>query len=335
MKIKLKTNSILLLLLGVVPVAVYAGHASTNRISVSTRAGFNIKAGFNYNVSSAPGVPRTTPDGDLYNYDDGYVLEDVSGNVGGQTWYWGYDTAAQDSGSEILLNRSTDIGGSGESEMDGDTAFFGAEIVFSQELDRSENWRFGFDFAANFMPLKFEDNSPFFSNISTTTDAYSYTTGATPPGAPYEGTFNGPGFIIDATPSSSSTVVAPGAIVNVHSELDGILWGARIGPYMEFPIGNALALHLSGGFSLGLLDVDVSWNTTSGAPENGGGSDLSVLPGAYLGADLVWRVAENWSLSAGAEFEYLNGWEKDYGQGTVSLDLTQSLYATLGIMYDF
>jgi len=39
--------------------------------------------------------PRRTPNGDAYNYNNGYVLTDISGNAGNQTWYWGYDNSSQ------------------------------------------------------------------------------------------------------------------------------------------------------------------------------------------------------------------------------------------------
>src|SRR5882672_7958373 len=73
---------------------------STNRVTLSVRYGFNVSGKFKGIGSSfAPGAPlaggRRTPRGDNYNYDNGYVLTDISGNAGGQTWYWGYDSASQ------------------------------------------------------------------------------------------------------------------------------------------------------------------------------------------------------------------------------------------------
>src|SRR4051794_10423858 len=76
-----------------------------NRFSFDARFGFNITARFK-NLGRLSSIPntRTTPDSDRYNYDDGYVLTDVSGNYGGQTWYWGYDKPSQISGNTILMN---------------------------------------------------------------------------------------------------------------------------------------------------------------------------------------------------------------------------------------
>ena len=335
MKTTYKTKYSILLLLGLIHSVAFAGAHATNRLSVAARVGFNIKAKVDYAAGSGGAAPRFTPDGDLYNYDDGYVLTDVSGSAGGVTTYWGYDDAAQDNGSEILMIRTSTVESSGPSSMDADDPQIGAEVTYSHELEVEKNWRFGFDFAASFQPLKYEDKSSFAPQTSTTTDTYGYA-GVAPPAAPYQGTFNGPGFLLSSTPSSSSTTPGiPGAVINGKSELDGTLWAVRIGPYMEFPLGDNLALHCAGGLSLAWLDVDVDWSTTGGATANGGGTDSETLSGAFLGADLFWSVTEKWSAAVGVEFEYLNDWEGNFGGSTVQLDFTRSLYATLGISREF
>src|SRR5258708_4314181 len=89
-----------------------AQNDATNRLTLSARFGFNIPVRFNGLASlPAPTLARRTPRGDAYNYDDGYVLTDISGNLGGQTWYWGYDNSArQISGNNILLSRNSSVG---------------------------------------------------------------------------------------------------------------------------------------------------------------------------------------------------------------------------------
>src|SRR6266478_5921027 len=106
-----------------------------NRVTVSARFGFNLSAKFR----GLPTLPqpissRLTAHGDRYNYDDGYVLTDISGNAGGQTWYWGYDnSASQISGNTILLGRSTAMGSSPAVSLDSDPSL-GAEIVYRRQL---------------------------------------------------------------------------------------------------------------------------------------------------------------------------------------------------------
>lgn len=339
MKNTTKIQLSLILLFGAAHLVV-AEQSSTNRLSVSVRYGFNITADFGHAIGGSGGAPRTTPNGDAYNYDDGYVLTDISGNAGGQTWNWGYDdSSAQVVGNEILMSRTSSSGAAGTSEMDESEPMLGLELVYSREFEAEGKYRFGFSFAASVMPLEFEGDSRYATSTSTTTDAYGFSIGTTPPtatpGSPYQGTFSGPGFLIDASPASSTTIVGPVGIVDVHSELDGILWGARIGPYMDFPVSTNLVVNLSGGLALGYLDVDVDWQATGAATERGGGSDSDMLSGAYLGAGLLWRVAEDWRVAAGLQFEYLNDWQGDFGAGTVELDFTRSLYATIGVQREF
>ncbi len=59
---------------------------ATNRLTFSARFGLNISAKFSGVAPIAmPATTRTTPDGATYNYDDGYVLPDVSGSGDGYT----------------------------------------------------------------------------------------------------------------------------------------------------------------------------------------------------------------------------------------------------------
>src|SRR5258708_8470549 len=106
-------NLLALLAAGVLtPGLALAENDVTNRLTLSARFGFNIPVRFGGLASlPAPALARRTPQGDAYNYDDGFVLTDISGNFGGQTWYWGYDSSArQISGNNILLSRNSSVG---------------------------------------------------------------------------------------------------------------------------------------------------------------------------------------------------------------------------------
>src|SRR5438093_447177 len=114
-----------------------ANAAETNRLSLSARLGFNVSVRFHgLTVLPAPPAPsRTTPRGDMYNYDDGYVLTDISGNAGGQTWYWGYDDSSrQIQNNAILLSRTTVGPGASPSTTLDDEPSFGAELAYQRLL---------------------------------------------------------------------------------------------------------------------------------------------------------------------------------------------------------
>ena len=164
----------------------------TNHVSVSARIGFNLSASFKGMGGAAGGASsRPTPDGSPYNYDDGYVLTDISGNAGGLTWNWGYDdSASQVSGNSILLHRTSSTSGSTEGDMDGSDPFLGGEISFISQFGARESFRYGFEAAVNFMPFDFDGRSVAQAMSSVTTDAYPFAPGTTPPtattGAPYQ-----------------------------------------------------------------------------------------------------------------------------------------------------
>ena len=82
---------------------------------------------------------------------------DITGNTGGQTWYWGYQNSSQIQSPYIVFHHQT--------LLDGNT-------------------------------------------VQLLTDTYSLG-GITPPGAPYAGTFHGPGPIIADTPFTRTIVLVP------------------------------------------------------------------------------------------------------------------------------
>ena len=269
MKNTFKIQIGLSLLLGASYTFAAAERSTRNRLTVSPRVGYFIDADIRYGVDPvAPPPPRLTPDGDTYNYDNGYVLPGSNGGLVDQTWYWGYDDPAQVAGNNILMSRTTSYATeSDEMEMNSPSEFSGVELVYSREIQIKNGHRFGFDVGTSYLPIKFEDRSQFFREASTTTDEYAFTPGTTPPGAPYQGSFNGPGFVIGSSPIGSAVSTAPGGpVVNARSDLDGALWGVRVGPYMESPMGDSFFVHFSGGLSLAWLEVDVDWSNDGATP---------------------------------------------------------------------
>src|SRR5262249_1950784 len=157
----------------------------TNRLSLSGRVGFGMSARFKgIAVLPVPTLNRSTPGGDAYNYDDGYVLQDVSGNFGGQTWYWGYDNSANQvdaDGNNIWRSRnsSASIGDS----KSGDEPGLGMELVYTRLLGTVGHLHWGFEAAINYLNFSVNDSSAHAASLMRTTDAYPFTSGTTPPAA--------------------------------------------------------------------------------------------------------------------------------------------------------
>jgi len=321
---------------------------TNNQISLSARFGFNISARFK-GLSSLPSPvspTRRTPHGDAYNYDDGYVLTDNTGNFGGQTWYWGYDNSSkQISGNNILMSRSSLAGGPSEVSLDDDPSY-GAELVYRRLLWNKDRWFVGLELAGNYLNLSLSDSRALSANVMRTTYPFAFTPGTTPPAAspdsPYQGSPEGPGFVISDTPGDPTIAPVPGgAVVQGHRQFDADIWGLRLGPYVETPLGTKFRLSLSGGLAAGWLDGSASWNETAsisgiqGATASGSGHADEMLWGFYVAGNISWQFAERWSAVAGVQYQYLNDFSHSFGGRQVEVNLSESIFATVGISFNF
>ena len=121
---------------------------ATNRFTLSLRFGLNINAKFKGIGGSLN--PANNPNG---RYDDGYVLTDISGNVGGQTWNWGYDHSGQVNtvNNTVSFNRTTAVAnGSSSSGKSDDDLTTGFELAYDRQLGVKEDWhnmRYGLELA--------------------------------------------------------------------------------------------------------------------------------------------------------------------------------------------
>jgi hypothetical protein len=326
---------------------------STNRFTLSLRFGLNISSKFkgiggSLNSSLMGANGRRTPRGDAYNYDNGYVLTDISGNAGNQTWYWGYDNSSQVNAvnNTVSFDRTTASAAnssSGDADSDPNTGF---ELSYDRQFGEKENWhnmRYGLEAAVNFMQLSLDNSSTFGANVSQQTDVYGYTPGTTPPSAPYQGSFQGPGFVLNVPRLSSSTTVIPDATVLAQDHFDANLWGFRLGPYVEFPFGKKeqFTLSLSAGLAAGLLDANESWKQTVSIPgngsiiSNGGGDDFETLWGFYAGLDADYQISKHWGVSGGVQFQDLGKYDHSFNGREVDLDLSRSLFFLVGVSYNF
>jgi hypothetical protein len=316
---------------------------STDTISMSMRFGLNIPLRFSGAGGAAYAPPSArTPNGFLYNYDNGYVLKDVSGNAGGQTVNYGYENASQVTGTPgvqqtLNLNR-TSTSGQNDSLYD---PRIGAELTYNHQLGIKENWhhlRFGIEVAANYTPISFADTV----TGSTTQDSYYFAAGTTAPTAPFQGNYFGAGSggspyaILSSSPYASQTV---GSFIEQQS-FKADLWGFRLGPYLELPVTRKLSVHVSGGFAVGMLDATGSWSETSTASgvtttTSGGGHDLAALYGEYARLDFAYKFNKHWGAEIGAQYQNLGTYTHDFGGRTVDLDLTQSIFVEAGISYSF
>jgi hypothetical protein len=321
----------------------------TNRLSLSARFGFNISASFK-GLNSLPAPPnvRTTPRGDGYNYDDGYVLTDTSGNAGGQTWYWGYDNSSKQIGNNAILLSQTALGGKSPDVSAQDNPSLGVELVYQRLLwtPENSNVRVGVELAGNYQNLGISDSRTITADAVRTTYPFAFTPGTTPPlaspGMPYQGSYEGPGFVINYKPGDPSAAVVPGgASINGHRQYDADIWGFRLGPYVQLPIGERFDVSLSLGLAGAVVNSDVNWhesltiNGATGATVSGAGHSDDLLWGFYVGANAAWRFSDRWSAVAGVQYQDLGDLSNSYGGREVVLNLHETIFVTVGLAWSF
>ncbi|MCU0786175.1 MAG: hypothetical protein MUF81_19425 [Verrucomicrobia bacterium] len=341
-------NLVVLTVVSLCGIALAAGadEIATNRLSFSARLGFNLSARFKNNIPvpsvGTPTTPRPTSDGIGYDkYDDGYVHTDISDNYGGQTWNWGYDNSAnQISGNTILMSRTTPLAASGGSSRTlDDDPILGGELTYNRLLGVKGDARYGIEAAVNYLNVALRANFPVSVSAVRMTDAYPFTPGTTPPDTatgPYQGSFEGPGFVIFTNIASSTTNVISNVSGTDRQRFEANLWGLRLGPYLEVPSGDPMTLSISAGLAVGLLDADASWATTVGSTtHSGGGHDWDVLWGGYVSAAVTWYLSEHWSLIGGAQFQTLGDYEHSFGGRAVEMDLSNCWFVTLGLSCKF
>jgi len=355
-----------------------------NRFGLSYRMGFNAPVNFktpasvkipasfkNPGVYPVPGTPRYTKEGDLFNYDNGYVLVDSSGNAMGYTRYWGYDSASQASESTITMqkssstetiSRSTKAMTSG-SEDHYDTPMSGIELSYNRELIRKKAWRGGLEAAFGYTHTSVQGggtDSASLNQVKTQVntqvqDSYNFP-GAfiiVPP-APYQGPKNPPqgpnAPVIIASPSSHTTDSTSYSVSDsitdsmTGRDFSADLFNFRFGPYVEIPISKRIAFTLSGGFALMNVNSEFGFNqqtvTTSGGQSVGlyahpSGSGNEWLPGGYVAGTFSVALSDSWAFIAGAQFEDVGRYTQTLNGKQATMDLSNSIFVTLGISYSF
>jgi hypothetical protein len=208
-----------------------------NRFSFGPSFGINFKAEFNNNAPIFNNVnPGPATGGANHTYNDGYVLVDSSGDAGGLTTYWGYQNASQynATGSGSMQFHAIQSGGS--SSATGNPQY-GGEVVYQRVIgslpSMSGDW--GLEFGFGFTDLNLHNNLG--GIVPVLTDSYQLN-GVIPPGAGYNGTFNGPGSLLGDTPTRTIT----SASVSGYQKLSGQLFSFRLGPFAEWNLTSKLSL---------------------------------------------------------------------------------------------
>ncbi len=331
-----------LLLLALVPASFPARAANwfksdepnPNRFNVAARFGFNITAkiqnlgpsGEAFSGTTSPDPGPATPGGD-HNYDDGYNRVDFFGNDGGLTWNWGYASANQIVGDQLVMSRALPGDLTGDFNDDPQT---GAELTYNRQLGRLGYGRWGLEVALGYLDLSLENTSAINSGVLAV-DAYGLG-GELPPAAGYRGSFGGPGQLLSDAPARADTLIS---ILNGHA------WSARLGPYAEFPLARHVALSFSGGLALLHVESEFQYQemaTISGVPaalRAGAGSRSETLVGGYAAANLSVALSEAWTIMVGVQYQHVGDFTQNAGDKQARIDFGKTIFATAGLSFAF
>lgn len=315
---------------------------------------------------------------------------DPNSVIPGVTWFWGYSDGSQYDGyaGTLQFHITHDINRSGSVEdlytanatsrasppvppIDVDKGVAGSGVDLQLTYQRDRRGRAGYDMVFGFTALKLDDtdlsaaqvfdhvdvmqytatDTHTFTDTFNVRDTYTYdTAGMVPPGAPYAGTYAGPGPLLDNVPESqgrnyldvtresssvrrvSDPVVVDSYELNasVQAEAEGMLFDLRAGPRFSFGT-NSLSCAIIPHVSVGYVDLDIERTERQVAHYAGGNSALlsrtveSEETGEWTyGAGLLAMcdyAMGNWFITVAGGYEWVGEKvEVQIGPNRVTLD---------------
>jgi hypothetical protein len=306
-------------------------------VRLGPRIAFNIEA----KVESAAQTPQQAG-----FYDNGFVQPDQGGSGSGLTWNWGYDDNAQVNGDFIDYQRYSNVPRGGLFSSGSDDPLLGGEVMAGVEFGRfavgEREFSWGAEIGYSFTPFKV-------SNRSTATGTVNYLAashalnGVVPPVAPYQGTPEGPGPLIDLTPSSTSSL-SGNATSNFDGTLESDLHLMKIGLWIEAPLSTSLAASLSLGYCSVFADTRFDFQETIGidnpgipgiAPANVSTSASDWQGGFYAQLRGTWQFSTHWGAFAAADYQFNDQFEFSSSGRDVTLDFQSTYGASLGLIFSW
>jgi len=308
----------------------YFAGAAHAEFGVSAGATFNYKADFR-NVAKAQGFannPGTTASGTDHFYDDGYNRVDSSGNVGNLTTYWGYQDASQNTGGSVTMSSAQRIIDPQSSSGEQNEAQPAIEIYWQEDLTENERWNLGLRVALSWQRIDLDSKALYSTTIETVSDTYDYT--GILPGAPFDGSFAGPNFLISDVPSRTTTYAAGSALI-ARRDIHADLFALNLGPTLSFDFTEKLRLTASIGGTIAWIDSEFTYHDESFA--QGHGAEQEWLFGAYAEADLQYQMGERWGIFGGVAHTRLEDFDQQVDGRSAQLQFDDSYSVRAGIFF--
>lgn len=309
-----------------------------NRFQLGAVLGFNTKVNFRNTAASLPSIMQPNALGGTDRvYDDGFVRQDASGPASPTSWYWGYDRASQAGPDGLTMNALQGNPGADIEDVSDDPQM-GAELTYTRILTEWADAGVGFEICGSWVDFNVEDSGTAATSLQRVSDTFGLG-GAVPPAAPYAGTYDGPGALLDREPFRSAAT--SGGVISGTRRLEANWWGARIGPLVDIPMGDILSLQLSGGLAVAYFDAEFSYSETAtvpgGAPlaQSAAVSDSEFLWGGYGRGQLTANFARRCGAYVGVQYLLMEDFEISAGPRAAEAELGGTIQAVVGFLYQF
>ena len=323
---------------------LYAEFGANVLLGSNYKADFGLKAG-TYSAAD-PGAETGIQD---RTYDDGYNLVDATGNFdrgtgSPKTYYWGYQDASQyDAAGDTITMTSERIVLSdngrvsiNEHHAQPGLEFWWQETFFSGVRDapyqprnpRENRWLWYADIraAVRWQHIELSQNGNVSGSLESVSDVYS-TGGATPPTAPFDGTFEGPNMVLDAVPMSRTVTPVGSGSARATYDLSTDLIALDVGPALIFDLSYGARFSVSAGGSLAWAYSEFDYRY--GDLGRGESTDSEALWGWYAGFDFLF--AEQMTL--GFITYQLQDLEHNSGNSFARLDFSGNYTFRIGLRF--
>jgi len=275
------------------------------------------------------------------SYDDGFVNQGAATPGTGLTTFFEYQNLSQVLDGNLVYTATGGAGLSAPAKVkDDDDDVAAPYIGVTYTLVTNENFEFGLSIGFSATELNGDARSTIDETAVATVDSYALG-GVVLLGAPYTGTFNGPGPIIDNTPTSRENVSSPVATRDYRYSMDTNLYSLVMGGDISWGLTETTHLRCSAGVIMNIADwsgkysgFTVAAGGASVSPTNDSESDLDVLWGFYseLGAGIA--LSEQWSLEGFFRYDWSEDLKVKVGSSKFETDLTGPSIG-LGVVYSF
>jgi len=283
-------------------------------------------------------------------YRDGFVRIDSSGSFDGLTTFWAYRSSAQVVGDAIVqtsrparrrqVERSRQFSPSSWSD---DFAAGGPLFELEYQVPVGEAFKVGVEVAASWVQWdgansgsSFRARQSSITSETVVTDRFGLG-GGIPPSAPFEGSFAGPGFLLDAVPSARSVSQREVGrqrfdfFNRIDESLNVDLYTLSPGLSAQWD-GEKVFANAGFGLAINIADWQARYREVLYVSKDGGrakavqswsraSGGTDVLLGVYLQTGLGLHVTERFSVQGFARYDWSQSLRGSVGPSSFELGL--------------